>query len=246
MDTLGWIVTGGLLMSAIALVGGLTTLLHPATLERILLPTVALATGTLLGGASFHMVPEGLAALDTLTAMSWLACGFSAFFALEQFIHLRHLRRTERMRRQPMTYLVLIGDGIHNFLGGLGIASTFIVSPQAGVIAWIGAVAHEIPQEFGDFGVLVHGGWPRRQALLWNLLSALTFPLGALLAYFLSLRAEMAGLVMFAAGNFLYLAAADLIPELKSETRPRAVALNFAIFAAGLGLMLVLAWWFHD
>jgi zinc and cadmium transporter len=241
MDTLVWILAGGLLMSAIAMAGAVTLLLPPATLQRLLLPLVALAAGTLLGGAFFHMIPEGTARLSPLTAAAWLACGFAVFLALEQFLHWHHSHREAAQARQPVTYLILIGDAVHNFLGGLGIASTFLVDPRAGIIAWLAAAAHEVPQELGDFGVLVHGGWPRRRALLWNFISALTFPIGALLAWLAALRFEIAGLVLFGAGNFIYIAASDLIPEIKSQARWPAAAVHFGFFAAGLGLMFMLA-----
>jgi zinc and cadmium transporter len=146
-----------------------------------------------------------------------------------------------------VTYLILTGDAVHNFLGGLGIASTFLIDPRAGIIAWIAAVAHEVPQELGDCGVLVHGGWPRRRALPWNFLSALTFPIGAILAYyFASQRFEVAGLVLFGAGNFIYIAASDLIPEIKSQPSLGAAVMHFGIISFGLILMFVLAYRFDQ
>jgi zinc and cadmium transporter len=244
LDTLIWIVAGGLLMSLIAMVGGVTTLLQPATLDRMLLPFVSLAAGTLLGGAFFHMIPQGSESLAPLDAAAWLVAGFMIFLALEQFLHWHHAHRVSVSARKPVTYLILIADAVHNFLGGLGIASTFLIDPRAGVIAWIAAAAHEVPQELGDFGVLVHGGWPRGRALLWNFFSALTFPAGAMLAYFASQRFEVAGLVLFGAGNFIYIAASDLIPEIKSQPRLRAAVMNFGILASGLVLMFFLAYRF--
>jgi len=243
--TLGWIIAGGLLMSAIAMVGGITVFMKPATLERILLPLVSLAAATLLGGAFFHMLPEGLDSLAPLAAAAWLVAGFSAFLLLEQFLHWHHSHSAREERRQPVTYLILLGDGVHNFIGGLAIASTFLIDPRAGISAWIAAVAHEIPQEMGDFGVLVHGGWSRRRALLWNVLSALTFPLGALIAYLLSQQFDVAWLVLFGAGNFIYIAASDLIPEIKQQAGLGPVTLHFGFFVAGLLLMFALACCFH-
>lgn len=245
MDSLAWIIIGGFLMSAIALVGGLTTILQPATLERLLLPLVALAAGTLLGGAFFHMVPEGIQSLEPLTAGAWLMGGFTIFLGLEQFLHWHHTHSALGERPRPVTYLILIGDAVHNFLGGLGIASVFIIDVKAGIIAWVAAAAHEIPQELGDFGILVHGGWSRRRALQWNVLSALTFPMGALLAYLVSQRFDVAGLVLFGAGNFIYIAASDLVPEIKSEGTLHGAVLHFTYFSVGLILMYVLAHIFH-
>jgi zinc and cadmium transporter len=246
METLFWIVLGGLVMSAIAMVGGLTTVLRPSVLERMLLPMVALAAGTLLGGAFFHMVPEGMKSLEPLVAFGWLICGFCVFLALEQFLRWHHSHQPPTEVRQPVTYLILIGDAVHNFLGGLAIASTYLLDAKAGVIAWVAAAAHEVPQEIGDFGVLVHGGWPRRKALVWNTLSAMTFPAGAVLAYAASWRFEISGLVLFGAGSFIYVAASDLIPEIKSRgAKPGAMVAHFGFFVAGLVLMFLLAWWFE-
>lgn len=245
MDTLGWILAGGLLMSAIALVGGVTTLLKPATLERLLLPLIALAAGTLLGGAFFHMIPNGSAALEPLTAAVWVVAGFSTFLALEQFLQWHQTHRTPGDAGQPVTYLILTGDAIHNFVGGLSVASTFLINPSAGIVAWIAAAAHEVPQELGDFGILVHGGFKRRRALLWNFICALTFPIGALLAYFLSRQLEVSGLVLFGSGTFIYIAASDLVPEIKLHKSLGAAAIHFGCFGIGMAITLLIAYAFH-
>lgn len=235
-----WIIGGSLVMSTIAMVGAVTTFLPRHILESMLLPLVSMAAATLMGGAFFHMLPEGLEAMDALSASAWLLAGFSSFLLMEQLLHWHHSHRHTEQGKQPVTYLILIGDGIHNFIGGLAIASTFLIDARAGISAWIAAVAHEIPQELGDFGVLVHGGWSRKRALLWNLISALTFPLGALIAYLLSRQFEVAWLMMFGAGNFLYIAASDLIPEIKQQARPGKVAVHFGFFVGGLLLMFAL------
>jgi len=242
MNNLAWIVIGGFLMSLIAMVGSITLVLKPTTIDSILLPLIALAAGTLLGGAFFHMIPEGTAALDSLDAAVWIMSGFLVFLGLEQFLRWHHTHQASEQVKKPVTYLILIGDAVHNFLGGLGIASTFLLNPHAGMIAWLAAAAHELPQELGDFGILVHGGWNRANALLWNFLSALAFPAGALLAYFASHHFDVSGLVLFGAGNFIYIAASDLIPEIKSDTS-RLTFLHFASFGSGLGLMYLLARW---
>lgn len=246
MDTVVWIITGGLLMSAIAMVGGVTTVLSPATLDRILLPLVSFAAGSLIGGAFFHMIPEGSVSLSPLGAGTWLVSGFTVFLVMEQLLQWHHTHQSRGAeKRRPVTYLILLGDGIHNFLGGLGIASTFLIDAKAGIIAWLAAAAHEAPQELGDFGILVHGGWPRGRALMWNFLSALTFPIGALLAYVVSQHIEVAGLVLFGAGNFIYIAASDLIPEIKAESGFRETALHISVFVSGLFIMFALAYWLH-
>ena len=245
---LGWILTGGLLMSLIAMVGGLTALLPAQQLQQLLLPMISLAAGSLLGGAFFHMLPEGLSSVAPRQAGVWIMAGFTAFLVLEQGLHWHHSHRPPPAgappaggQSQPLALLILLGDGLHNFVGGLGIASTFLLNPAAGVVAWLAAAAHELPQELGDFGVLVHCGWSRRQALRWNLVSALTFPLGGLLAWLLAGSLPLAGLVLFAAGNFLYIAASDLVPEIKARAGLWQAGVGLGWFAAGLLLMLLLS-----
>ncbi|MFI2809954.1 MULTISPECIES: ZIP family metal transporter [Microbulbifer] len=241
MTELPWILGGGLLMSGIAMSGAISLLMREATLERILLPLVSLAAATLLGGAFFHMLPEGLASVRPLNAGLWVLVGFSTFLLLEQLLSWHHSHGTHSNSREPVTYLILLGDGIHNFIGGLAVASTFLIDARAGIAAWLAAAAHEVPQELGDFGVLVHGGWSRRRALAWNFISGLTFPLGALLAYLLSRHFDLGTLVLFGAGSFIYISASDLIPEIKHRGGAGAAAVHFGFFALGLLLMFALA-----
>jgi zinc and cadmium transporter len=236
-----WILLGGVLMSALALTGSVTLVLSESTLKRLLLPLVAFAAGSLIGGALFHMVPASLMKLPLPKALPWLAAGFMAFFALEQFLHWHHCHRASAECRRPLTYLVLIGDGIHNFLGGLSIASVVLVDVRLGIAAWIAAAAHEIPQELGDFAVLIHGGWNRRKALLLNVLSGSTFLVGGLIAYAASFRIDVDWLVPFAAGNFLYIGASDLVPEVNKAHSFGANLAHFASFAAGLGFLWLIA-----
>jgi zinc and cadmium transporter len=137
--------------------------------------------------------------------------------------------------------LILLGDGLHNFIGGLAIASTFLIDIRLGITAWLAAAAHEIPQELGDFGVLVHGGWSRARALTFNLLSALTFLAGGLVTYALSFTVDVSYLIPLAAGNFLYIAAADLVPEVNRHPSPLANVLHMLSFMIGAGLMYAAA-----
>ena len=239
MTTLAWIVLGGLLMSLIAMVGSVTLFLRPHVLDCLLMPMVAFAAGSLIGGAFFHMLPAASdAGMSTLNIGIAVVAGFTLFFALEQVLHWHHCHRARADCKQPLTYLILIGDGLHNFLGGLAIAGTFLIDVRLGITSWLAAAAHEIPQELGDFGVLVHGGWSKKRALVFNVLSGLTFLLGSLVAYGLSFRVDVSWLVPFAAGNFLYIGASDLVPEVNKHGNVKVNVALLAAFVLGLALLL--------
>ena len=241
MDVLVWIVGGGILMTAIALVGSLTLLLQRSTLHKIVLPLVAFAAGSLIGGAFFHMLPAALeAGGPAVSTFLWLIIGFMVFFGLEQFLHYHHCHRVSAECKKPLTYLILLGDGLHNFLGGLAVAGAFLIDIRLGVTTWLAAAAHEVPQEFGDFAVLVHGGWTRKRALLYNALSGATFLIGGIVAYAASFRLDVSFLVPFAAGNFIYIGASDLVPEVNKHRDARTNVIHFASFASGLGLLFAI------
>jgi zinc and cadmium transporter len=246
MTTFLWIFFGGILMSAIALVGSVTLVLREVTLKKLLLPLVALASGTLLGGALFHMIPAAVDKLGNhLSIYVWILLGFAIFLGLEQFLHWHHCHQAPSEHR-PLTYLILIADAVHNFIGGLAVAGAFLIDIRVGISAWIAAAAHEVPQELGDFGILIHGGWKKGPALLYNLLSALTFLIGGIVAYSASFTVDVTFLLPFAAGNFIYIAAADLIPEIKHEENPTLNAVHFLSFLLGLALLLLVRFVFED
>ncbi|MFW7414165.1 ZIP family metal transporter [Demequina sp. SO4-18] len=241
MPVLSWIVLAGLAMSALALVGSVTLLLPERALKRAVLPLVALAAGSLLGGALFHMLPEAVDTLgNELSVYGVLVLGFVAFLVLEQFLHWHHCHRGLG-RHRPVGYLVLVADGLHNFIGGLAVASAFLIDIRLGVVTWLVAAAHEIPQELGDFGLLVHSGWSPRRALLYNVASALTFLLGCLVAYGVAGTFDVAILIPFAAGNFLYIAAADLIPQFTAQESWSSKLIHTSAFVIGLVILLAVA-----
>ncbi|ROO62425.1 zinc and cadmium transporter [Micromonospora sp. Llam0] len=241
MPTLAWIVLAGSAMALLALSGSLTFVLPERIFNRIVLPLVALAAGSLLGGALFHMLPESVAALgNELSVYVWLAAGLLTFLILEQYLHWHHCHRPVSEHR-PVGYLILIADALHNLIGGLAIGAAFLTDIRLGIVTWLIAAAHEIPQEMGDFGILVHSGWSRRRALSWNLLSASTVLVGALAAYGLAEHVDIAVLIPFAAGNFIYIALADLVPELTTKPAAHDKAIHTVGFAAGLALLLGVA-----
>lgn len=241
MTTLGWITVGGLAMSALALSGSLTLLLPERLFHRVVPPLVALAAGTLVGGATLHMLPTAVDAMgNELDVWVWLVGGFLAFYVLEQLLHWHHCHRAVD-EHDPLGLLILVADALHNFVGGLAVAGAFLVDLRVGAVTWAAAAAHEIPQELGDFGILVHAGWSRTRALLFNLASALTFLVGGWVAYALAGTIDVAWLLPFAAGNFLYIAAADLVPELTSDPDARSKLLLTGMLVLGLAILLVVA-----
>ena len=241
MSVLLWIVLGGVLMSALSLSGALTLVFSEATLQRLLLPMVAFAAGALIGGALFFMLPEALETASPRLPLISVAAGFSGFFALEQFLHRHHCHSGSAECRRPVTYLILAGDALHNLLDGVAVAAASLADPRLGLATWVAVAAHEIPQEIGDFAVLLHGGWSKGRALAFNLASALAFLVGGVLTYFASSIAQVDVLVPFAAGAFLYIGASDLVPEVNRERAGRRNLTHFLSFVLGLALLLVLA-----
>jgi len=241
MNVLWWILGSGIAMSVLALVGSVTLLLSGGTMRRVVTPLVAMAAGSLLGGAFFHMLPAATTSMtDPLRVFLWTMVGFAVFLALEQFLHWHHCHRDTSDCRQPLGYLILLGDGLHNFLGGLGVAGVFLVDIRLGIMAWIAAAAHEVPQELGDFGVLVHSGWSTGRALLFNYLSGLTFLVGGLVAWAAAGRGDLPFLVPFAAGSFIYIGASDLIPQVNRHRHAGENAVHFLAFCFGLCLLFAL------
>ena len=227
-----------LAMSLLSLVGLFALWFNERFLKKIILPLVAFSAGALLAGGFLHMIPEAIEESGDLTSIFiWVLIGFSLFFLLEQFVHWHHCHKLPSEHKKPVTYLILIADGIHNFIGGLAIAGAFLVDIKVGMITWLVAAAHEIPQELGDFGILIHGGWSKKKALIFNFLSALTAVLGALVAYFLSDQINIVFLLPFAAGNFIYIACSDLIPEVKHGCNIRNNILHFLAFLIGILLI---------
>ena len=228
-------------MAAIALSGGLLVLLPEVVLRRWLKPLVAFAAGSLLGGAFFHMLPHALApAARNGETMLWVVGGVVLFFGLAQLLEWHHCHRPPSDHVQPLGPLLLMADGVHNFLGGLAIGAIFITDIRAGIAAWFAAAMHEIPQELGDFGAIVYAGYSRKTALFYNFLSALSFPLGGLLAYVAGQSMHVHFLVALGAGSFIYIAAADLMPEVKRAERLVQTAIRFAFFLLGVGLLYAL------
>jgi len=246
MSTLLWVLGGTIFISLISFVGVLTLMLKERILERILLVLVSLSAGALMGGAFLHLMPEAIEESAAETVLIYTLIGFAFFFLVEKLLHWRHCHK-EHCEVHTFAYMNLIGDGIHNFIDGLILAASFMTSIPVGIATTFAVALHEIPQEFGDFGVLIYGGFKKGKALFMNFLCALTAVLGGLIGYILFSQVESYKLFLLpiAAGGFLYIASSDLIPELRKEKDLRKSMVNFAVFSFGIVLMYVLKMILH-
>lgn len=229
------------IVSVISLIGLATLSMRQEFLKRVLYILISLAAGALLGDAFIHLIPEVFAEVEALTASIFILAGFFSFFMLEKFLHWHHSHgdeeySPEHAKIHPVGHMVLISDGLHNFVDGLAIGAAFLVSPEIGIATTIAIALHEIPQEIGEFGLLIHAGFSRTKALLMNFVSALTAFLGVGLAFWLSGFGEMAAplIAAFTAGMFIYIAAADLVPELHKTTSGNRSILQFLVILVGL------------
>ena len=186
MNALIWAIGATVIVSLIAFIGIFTLALKEKLLNKILLLLVGFSAGALMGGAFLHLIPEAAEKSSLSFVGLYLLVGFAAFFIIERFLYWHHCHKTGKCPVHTFTYMNLLGDGIHNFIDGLIIAASFIVSVPFGIITTIAIIAHEIPQEIGDFAVLVYGGFKKTRALFLNFLTALTAILGAVTGYFLS------------------------------------------------------------
>jgi zinc and cadmium transporter len=239
MNTLFQILASVFIVSAISLIGVLSFMLKEGLLDRILFILIAFAAGSLLGAAFLDLLPEALESGDgSPDIFIYVLFGIVLFFILERFIFWHHCHKGQ-CDVHSFSYLILVGDGVHNFLDGIIIAASFMIDPSLGIVTTLAIIFHEIPQEMGDFGILVYGGLSKARALLYNFISALTAFVGAILTYFFSPLVLNANhfLIAFAAGGFIYIASTDLMPELQKESELKKSFLQFVSFVAGIFLI---------
>jgi zinc and cadmium transporter len=239
MNTLLWILGATVIVSLISLVGVISLSLRHKFLAKILLILVGFSAGALMGGAFLHLLPESLEHYDSGMIFLLVLLGFATFFLVERILHWHHCHKEGKCSIHMFTYMSLIGDSVHNLIDGAVIAASFIISIPLGIATTIAVIAHEIPQELGDFGVLVYGGFSKTKALMWNLLTSLTAIVGALIGYFLSgyFNNMESVMIPFAAGGFVYIAGSDLIPELHKEPDLKKSLLSFGFFIIGILFM---------
>jgi len=241
MNTLLYIVLSTFIVSLVSFVGVFALSIKEKVLEKVLFYLVSLSIGGLMGGAFLHLLPEAVEIFEGPEVFLYVLAGFFLFMLIEKIIHWRHCH-TGHCEIHTFAHMSLIGDAIHNFIDGLIMAAGFVVNPGVGIASTIAIILHEVPQEMGDFGVLVYAGIKRKTALLLNFLTAVTAVLGGVVGfYLLSFSQSISGyLVAFAAGGFIYIAASDLIPEIRKENKVDKSILNFSIIFLGILLMYLL------
>ncbi|MFH1237032.1 MAG: ZIP family metal transporter [Candidatus Aenigmatarchaeota archaeon] len=245
LETWFYAIASVLIVSAISLIGVITISIKEEKLSKILLYLVGFSAGGLLGGAFIHLLPEAVEASGFGLEISIsLLSGMIIFFVVEKFVHWRHCHvPTSESHPHPFAYMNLVGDSVHNFIDGLIIGASYLVSVPLGITTTFAVILHEIPQEIGDFGVLMHGGFKRKKALMMNFMTALTAVAGAAVAIIASYFADNLAifLVPFAAGGFIYIAASDLIPELhRSSSDKKKSFIQVAMLIMGIAVILVM------
>jgi zinc and cadmium transporter len=231
-----------LIVSAISLVGIISLLLNKNFFKKIQSLLVSFAVGTLLGGAVLHLLPESLEHDHNSTSAIYVLISILAFFILEKYLNAHRHYNGNKVEVKSFGALNLFADGLHNFLDGILIAAAYSVDFQTGLVATLAVLAHELPQEIGDFAVLIQAGYSTKRAIFYNLLSALASVLGCVLVFvFPQFGGEIPHYVLpLAAGGFLYIALADLIPELNSQNSIKRSVFQVVFILAGIILMWLL------
>jgi zinc and cadmium transporter len=252
MGLLTWILLFCLLGGALSVIAAAVFLLLPEPLRTRLLPhSVSFAIGALLGAALLGLLPhalEGVSDQDVHAVTGSVLLGLFGFFLLEKLVLWRHCHsetcevhtpEDTVHRHAPAGILILIGDGLHNFIDGVLIGAAFLTDIHLGVVTSLAVAAHEIPQEVGDFAVLLHSGFSTAKAFVYNLLSSLTTLIGGLLAYysFKDLAPVLPYVLAVAASSFIYIAVADLIPGLHKRVEFSATVKQVLLIGAGVGLI---------
>ncbi len=234
-----------LIVSSVSLIGVFTLSLKEDFLKKYIFIFISLAAGALLGDAFIHLIPEALEkSSSTAFASTLIIVGILLFFILEKFFHWHHHGEDADKPHgvHPIGKLILVSDGVHNITDGIIIGASFFVSVPVGIATTLAVILHEIPQEIGDFAVLLHAGYARKKALWLNFLSALTAVIGVIIAFILRGIGESFNVWMLSivAGGFIYIATADLIPEIHKTKELKHSLVQIAVVIIGIMAMLAL------
>lgn len=243
MDTLAYILVFTLAGSVGALIGGVILLFKEQFAIKISHFLASFAAGVLLGAAFVDLLPEALEHAEELGSeiniFGWVLAGILVFFLAERFIHWFHHHHDHE--KQTIVPLIIFGDTFHNFIDGVAIAATFMIDIQLGIVTTLAVAVHELPQEIGDFGLLLHRGMSRIKVLQVNVLSTLAALVGAILTYFLGASVEgfLPAMLSLAAGFFIYIALSDLIPEIHNEDRKNVAFWETVLLIFGVAVIWV-------
>ena len=242
--SVGWMIAGGSVAASFGVVAGAGLVLVGGNdrCRRALPHLVSFAVGTLLGSAFLGLLPTALRVGPINSVLGITLAGILLFFLLEKYLLWRHCHRADCAVHTASGPIIIVGDAFHNFVDGVIIAAAFLESAPLGISTTLAVIAHEVPQEVGDFGVLLHSGYGRLEAFLYNSLSASTTIAGAFLAYIAVGHATrmMPYLLAFSAASFLYIGIADLIPSLNRDTHPASGLRQFVLVMAGVGIIAAL------
>ena len=234
-------ILSAIIISLLSFVGVLALSINKEKLKKITVFLVSLSAGALLGESFLHLMPEAIENNGANTFIwLWLLGGIIIFFILEKIILWHHCHTPDcEAHKHPLGKMNLFGDGLHNFIDGLIIAGAFLVSVPLGIATTIAIIAHEIPQEMSDFGILIYSGYSRAKALLLNFLSAAVSIIGAVVGLLLGAQMEsfITYIIPFTAGGFIYIATADIIPELHKETNISKSLKQLLSILLGIGIM---------
>ena len=233
-----WIIGFSILGSIGAVAGAAVLLIFPEAIRKVLVPRlISYATGTLLGAAFLGMIPAGLSQAPAVAVMATVLAGMVLFFVLEKLVLWRHCHDGECEVHGRAGLLILIGDAFHNFVDGVVITAAFLTSIPLGIATSLAVIAHEVPQEIGDFAILLDNGYGRMRAFVLNTLSAATTLPGALVAYFWlgEMREAVPYVLAISAASFIYIAAADLIPSLHRQVTLAASLWQLVLLLVGIG-----------
>lgn len=240
MQALFFTISVSLVISLMSLVGSLIVLSTAHSYKNILLHIVSLAAGTLIGNAFLHLIPESAESLPVETVTLTALVAFIIFLLIEKVLQWHHHHEYEH-DEHTFGYMSLFGDLVHNFLDGLILLASFQHSISLGLATSVAIVLHEIPQEIGDFGVLIHSGFSKSKAIFSNLVVSFSALLGAFLGFFWMEHTSNLTpyITAFAAGGFLYTGAADLLPEIKQKAKNSNSLVTFLMFVLGIVFIFI-------
>lgn len=270
METIFYILIATFIVSMISLSGVLFLIFSEKWIKNFLIFFVAIAAGALLGNAFFHLIPESFEMhLDSIESSTtadntevegehsevfllpsiFILCGIIVFYLIEKFVNWHHHHDID-CHNHSLSALSLVGDAFHNIIDGVLIAVAFMADVKLGILTTFAVILHEFPQEIGDYSILLHSGYSKTKALLWNFLSSLTGVAGGVITYFMlnGLNNYLPSLIGFTAGGFIYIALADIIPELHShskESKTKRKLLVSGFFFFGIVMMYLLVKLIH-